>query len=274
MSSEHRSGTNDRSLVVLLAISAAVLLVHLLTAGHYVSTATNWQRWTMARTWLVSFLQGRGYYLAPAYPVLYAGGAVFGAELIANLRPVWRTSLRWLAWASIAITILFAAAYFVPVAPVHSDWARRAFMVNDDFREEIGWPELVKTVARIRDSLGPVERSRLAILAGNYGEAGAVNLYGKDFGLPQAICGTNSFWARGYGDPSPETLIVIGFSQDFGNRYSNRASWRVALPTTTALQTRRLPIIPRFSFVGICVKAGLSFGKSSAAMADTDITNE
>src|SRR5436190_4227252 len=53
---------------------------------------------------LVAFFlaKGRGYYLAPAYPVLYAGGAVFGAELIANLRPVWHTSLRWLAWASIA----------------------------------------------------------------------------------------------------------------------------------------------------------------------------
>ena len=41
---------------------------------------------------LITFFvaKGRGYYLAPAYPVLYAGGAVFGAELITNLRPVWR----------------------------------------------------------------------------------------------------------------------------------------------------------------------------------------
>lgn len=39
-----------------------------------------------------------------------------------------------------------------------------------------------------------------------------------------------------------------------------------------ASRTRRLPIIPTFWFVGICVKAGLSFGKSSAAMADSNIT--
>ena len=170
---------------------------------------------------LITFFvaKGRGYYLAPAYPMLYAGGAVFGAELINNLRPLWRICLRWIAWASVAVTILFAAAYFVPLAPVDSDWARRAFTVNDDFREQIGWPDLVKTLAQIRDSLGPVERSRLAILAGNYGEAGAINLYGKNYGLPKAICGTNSFWARGYGDPPPETLIVIGFSRQFGNRY-------------------------------------------------------
>ena len=150
--------------------------------------------------------KGRGYYLAPAYPVLYAGGAVFGAELIANVRPVPRILLRWLAWASVVTTIAFAAAYFVPIAPVDSDWARRAFKVNEDFREEIGWPELVQKLVQIRDSLGPAERSRFGILAGNYGEAGAINLYGKEYGLPEAICGTNSFWARGYGDPPPEIV--------------------------------------------------------------------
>ena len=170
---------------------------------------------------LVTFFvaKGRGYYLAPAYPVLYAGGAVFGAELIANARPVRRISLRWLAWASVVTTIAFAAAYFVPIASVDSGWARQAFNVNADFSEEIGWRELVQKLVQIRDSLGPAERSQFGILAGNYGEAGAINLYGKEYGLPQAICGTNSFWARGYGDSPPERLIVIGFSREFGDRY-------------------------------------------------------
>src|SRR5262249_31741714 len=36
------------------------------------------------------------------------------------------------------------------------------------------------------------------------------------------------------------------------------------------LRTRRTPIIPTFLFVGICVKAGPSFGKNSAAMAESD----
>src|SRR5262249_21020173 len=113
-------------------------------------------------TFLVA--KGRGYYLAPAYPLLYAGGAVFGAELISKVRPVWRRSLEGFAWASVAATIFFAAAYFVPLAPVDSGWARRAFKLNDDFREEIGWSELVRNVAQIRDSLGPAERWRFGIL--------------------------------------------------------------------------------------------------------------
>jgi hypothetical protein len=77
----------------------------------------------------------------------------------------------------------------------------------------------VQKLSQIRDSLGPAERSRFGILTGNYGEAGAISLYGKEYELPEAICGTNSFWARGYGDPPPETLIVIGFSREFGERY-------------------------------------------------------
>jgi hypothetical protein len=168
-------------------------------------------------TFLVA--RGRGYYLAPAYPVLYAGGAVLGAKLIDRIRPVWKTSWQWLAWVSVLLTMTSLAAYFVPLAPVESRWARRAFEVNDDFREEIGWPELVQTVARIRDSLGPSERSSVGVLAGNYGEAGAINLYGPDYGLPAAISGVNSFWARGYGNPPPETMILIGFSREFGERF-------------------------------------------------------
>jgi Dolichyl-phosphate-mannose-protein mannosyltransferase len=170
---------------------------------------------------LIIFLaaKGRGYYLAPAYPVLYAGGAVYGAKLISNMHPVWRISLRGLAWAAVVVTIFLAAAYFVPIASVDSDWARQAFKVNEDFREEIGWPELVQKLAHIRDSLGSAERARFGILAGNYGEAGAINLYGEKYGLPEAICGTNSFWARGYGNPPPEILIVIGLSREFGEQY-------------------------------------------------------
>jgi hypothetical protein len=55
----------------------------------------------------------------------------------------------------------------------------------------------------------------MAILTGNYGEAGAINLYGSRYGLPMAISGINSFWERGYGDPPPETLIVLGYSRSF-----------------------------------------------------------
>ncbi len=56
-------------------------------------------------------------------------------------------------------------------------------------------------------------KPRCASWAGNYGEAGAINLYGPAYGLPVAISGVNSFWLRGYGDAPPQIVIVVGFAR-------------------------------------------------------------
>jgi len=114
----------------------------------------------------------------------------------------------------------------MPAAAVNSPRWTFAVKANGDLVEELGWPELAETVARIRDSLPERDRTHAGILAANYGEAGAINLYGPKYGLPSAISGINSFWARGYGDPPPETLIVLGFSERFRDR--NFASCELA----------------------------------------------
>jgi Dolichyl-phosphate-mannose-protein mannosyltransferase len=157
--------------------------------------------------------KGRGYYLLPAYPMLYAAGSVRFAGAIASRRPAVRNLWRGVAWAALAADVVLVAAIALPMTPVNSAWWKFASGINGDLREEIGWPELVETVARVRDSLPSAERARLGILAVNYGEAGAINLYGPAYGLPQAISGMNSFWQRGYGNPPPERLIVVGMSQ-------------------------------------------------------------
>ena len=58
---------------------------------------------------------------------------------------------------------------------------------NDDMANEVGWPELVAEVAAVRDQLTPAERDQYAVPAENYGEAGAVALYGPKYGLPVPI---------------------------------------------------------------------------------------
>lgn len=162
--------------------------------------------------------QGRGYYMAPAYPMLLAAGAVLEARAVASLAAGWARLVRGHTCVTLAVGAALAIAVVVPIAPVNSAWWKVANKVNDDFREEIGWPELVDTIAGIHASLSPGERAHVGILAGNYGEAGAIDLYGPAHGLPKAISGINSYWARGYGDPPPQTLIVVGVSRDFLER--------------------------------------------------------
>ena len=105
-----------------------------------------------------------------------------------------------------------SAAIILPLQPMSSP-KNIALRINGDLREEIGWPELAATVAGVRDSLPPEERADVGIIVGNYGEAGAINLYGPAHGLPPVLSGTNTAWYRGYGSTPPQTLIVVGFSQ-------------------------------------------------------------
>jgi hypothetical protein len=169
---------------------------------------------------LFVLLKGRGYYMAAGYPILYAGGAVLLGALLNQLKRPWRMLTGAIGWTALAANIILFGALFLPIAPVNSPWWHRMATKNDDVKEEIGWQELVETVARIRDALPPEDRVRVRILAGNYGEAGAINLYGPALGLPPVICPVNSFWERGYGDPPPELLIVLGSSrEDLENKF-------------------------------------------------------
>jgi len=158
--------------------------------------------------------KGRAYYLAAAYPMLYAAGSVWLEQKLSRASEVARSTIRAIVWVVLIADIVVVAAVALPVAPAGSAWAKRAMAFNEDFREEIGWPELVESVAQVRDSLPNEDRASFAILAVNYGEAGAVNLYGPQLHLPHVISGVNSFWQRGYGDPPPETLIVVGADLD------------------------------------------------------------
>ncbi len=164
---------------------------------------------------LFAAAKGRWYYLGGAYPMLYAAGAVWGEQWLTSLGKGWAGAVRAMAWAALVLDAILVFAIALPSAPVNSARWKFAAKNNGDLVEELGWPELTQTVAGIRDLLPAQERARLGILAGNYGEAGAINLYGPNYHLPRAISGINSFWGRGYGDPPPETLIVIGLSQRF-----------------------------------------------------------
>src|SRR5213075_27814 len=53
--------------------------------------------------------------------------------------------------------------------------------------DQLGWPELVADVAKVYESLPPDVRAKTGIFASNYGEAGALHLFGPAHGLPNAI---------------------------------------------------------------------------------------
>lgn len=157
--------------------------------------------------------KGRGYYLAAAYPMLLAMGAVVGERWTASLPKLWRRAVAALFFTGLAACGLYICALVIPLA---SSGPLRGFALrnNGDLREEIGWDELVRTVATVRDSLPPEQRASVGVLVGNYGEGGAIEILGPAYGLPRPISMTNSAWLRGYPEPPPSTLIVLGFTRE------------------------------------------------------------
>jgi 4-amino-4-deoxy-L-arabinose transferase-like glycosyltransferase len=172
--------------------------------------------WMYVVTLLVFLVaRARDYYLAPAYPMLIAAGAVWGERWLSSVSPRSAASVRRNTWTTLALASLCSLAITLPIAPINSTWWHIANAANGVFDNQIGWPELVEQVAKIRDSLPAEKRARVGILAGDEGEAGAINLYGPAYGLPPAISGMNENWYRGYGDPPPETVITLGELGDF-----------------------------------------------------------
>jgi 4-amino-4-deoxy-L-arabinose transferase-like glycosyltransferase len=156
--------------------------------------------------------QGRSYYIAAAYASLFAGGAV---ALELGLSRLSLRAGRWIKGCALGLLSfggMLAAPLALPVLPIDSEAWETVSEINGELNEQVGWPELVAAVAGIYQALPEEEQARAGILTGNYGEAGAVNLYGPALGLPTAISGINSYWGRGYGDPPPERLIVLGFN--------------------------------------------------------------
>jgi hypothetical protein len=186
--------------------------------------------WTYVVLALTLFvLKGKNYYLAPIYPMLFAAGA---AGLDDGLS-LWRaTAGRRRPKRVIVVLVLAAGTVTAPLvlpilpperyvayeealgfAPPKTEKGHRG-PLPQIFGDQFGWEELVAEVAAIYDSLPPEDRSRAAIFANNYGEAGAINLFGPKHGLPPAISGhqTHFFWGpRGH---TGEIVIVLQGDRD------------------------------------------------------------
>jgi 4-amino-4-deoxy-L-arabinose transferase-like glycosyltransferase len=154
--------------------------------------------------------KGRGYYLMPAYPVLYAAGAVALERFLLHRAKPLRVTVRCVVLAAMLVDAAAVAWAYLPIWPARSPAWNWQMKNNSDMADEIGWPEFVAQVAAVRDQLSPAERASFIIFANNYGEAGALEVFGPQYNLPTPISSTNSFHARGYGPFAPETVIVLG----------------------------------------------------------------
>lgn len=149
------------------------------------------------------------YYLAPAYAALFAAGGV--AIERATLAWRGRAAIRWGFLAVLIATALAIAPLARPMLPVERYVAYAAVLgekPGTDERKEVGrlkqfyadmqeWRELAEAVGRAAAKLAPEERANACVFGQNYGEAGAVEHFGRELDLPKAFSGHNSWFLWG-----------------------------------------------------------------------------
>ena len=157
---------------------------------------------------------GKPYYLAGMYFVLFAAGGVW-AERRLDARTPRRGVRGWVAL--MVVGAVLSLPLTLPVLPESTlpsgSWESG---INKDLSATVGWRDLVDQVAQTERALPPAQRAHVVILAGDYGAAGALDLWGPAEGLPMAISGHNTYWWWGpAGARDGATTIAVDLPRSF-----------------------------------------------------------
>ncbi|HUI24045.1 MAG TPA: glycosyltransferase family 39 protein [Nitrososphaerales archaeon] len=154
------------------------------------------------------------YYLAPVYPMLYAGGAVLVERGSFSKKGVFRRFGSRPYVASLVVVAMLLSPIAMPILSpqtVTNHYGVSDYQ-NSPMPDRYGWSGLVSNLSTAYDALPAAVKSQACIFTSNYGEASAVNFFGKNLGLPDAISGHNNYYVWGPGTCSGQVLITIGVS--------------------------------------------------------------
>ncbi|HUI63717.1 MAG TPA: glycosyltransferase family 39 protein [Bacteroidota bacterium] len=186
------------------------------------------------------------YYLSAIYPLLLAGGAV---SLEGLLRSRSWAFVKVVYPAALGALMLFALPLTVPVLDVanlieferrtgllpHAEERTSVGALPQYYADQFGWEEFARKVGDIYNTLSQEDRAKCVVFVRNYGEAGAIDFFGKAYGLPKAICPHNSYWYWGPGEKTGDVAIILGWSRDLNENLADlRRRWAsVQLADTT-----------------------------------------
>jgi len=173
---------------------------------------------------LFTISRAKLYFLAPAFPMLFAAGSLMVERFVS--KPRWG----WLKPAYISLLVLAAlllAPIAMPIVPP-SMYSRVTAIVGGNagvkvenratsvlpqqLADRFGWDTMAATVARAYHDLPKDEQAQACIFTKNYGEAGAIDFFGPQYHMPKAISGHNTYYLWGPGTCTGAVVISIGNS--------------------------------------------------------------
>ena len=174
-------------------------------------------------------LHGKGYYSAPAYPMVLAAGAVVIERMARNRH--------WLKPATVAALVAGTAPLLplmIPILPLETyvHYQERLHLappatekshlrspLPQYYSDDLGWEEMTAVAAEAYDRLPFGLRSVTAVYAQNYGEAGAIDFFGPKYGLPRAISGHQNYYLWGPRQFKGLSMIVLGDTREHLEKY-------------------------------------------------------
>jgi 4-amino-4-deoxy-L-arabinose transferase-like glycosyltransferase len=159
---------------------------------------------------VVLVLGGKPYYAVPLLLLLMAAGA----EPVVRWLGEGRVAVRRAASAvAAAIAVAVSLVIGLPVLP--ADRLGPVVAVNTEAGEQVGWPRLADNVAAVWRQIPASEQPTAVIFTGNYGQAGAIERYGPERGLPTPYSGHMSYADWG---PPPDTMtgpvVLVGRAEN------------------------------------------------------------
>jgi 4-amino-4-deoxy-L-arabinose transferase-like glycosyltransferase len=200
---------------------------------------------------ILVLLQGKPYYAGPLYPALFAGGAVLVERAADGLRG------ELLQVGTVAVLFAFSLLTFplgVPILPppamaeyAHALGVEAAVRTNtgevlplpQDYADMLGWEAQVAAVARVYHTLPDVQQRDAVVVAGNYGEAGALDFYGQRYGLPEVVSPAGSYWFFGPGDRPGKVVITIGVPEEDLRRFFDSVATAATVRNAWAVPEER-----------------------------------
>jgi len=199
--------------------------------------------WSYIVSYAVFFvLHGKSYYLAPVYPMLMAAGALV-IEASIDGPETAQPRRQWLK-PVIVILLLVNGAYLAPiVVPVLSpdrflayaktlpfklpvnEYSHMRVALPQWYADQFGWKEIADETAVAWNRLAPEERQDCGIFAQDYGQAGAIDFFGRAQGMPGAMSGDRTYWLWGPRGYSGNCMIVLDDRKEVLERYWSRVEY-------------------------------------------------
>ncbi|GAA2779445.1 glycosyltransferase family 39 protein [Saccharopolyspora taberi] len=154
-------------------------------------------------------MSGRSYYASGVFPVLWAAGAVGFQRRRELKRANGKRTWSWVVWPAFALSAL-ASLNGLPLKPLES-FAGKPFSITEFlYLGQIGWPQMVDSVAEVYRTLPPEQQRSAAIVSYDYWMASAVDNYGPERGLPGSYSGGRGFHFFGAPPEEATTIVYLG----------------------------------------------------------------